>query len=141
MVALSPRLDRDPFAPPALQFSRSVPASIQARLGSSRERNAWGDIAWTWELGECIEALNPDDLTPENRARIEAMTVQLFPGPIRIESECDPDFPDDKWFVVEVQASGDFQSILDDELAWHDKLWELIGRPSGMTFRLCVVPK
>lgn len=73
--------------------------------------------------------------------RIVAMTAQLFPGPVRIETDIDPDFPDARRLVVEVEAQGDFRDILERESRWHDNLWELIGKSAGMHFGLCVFPK
>ena len=80
-------------------------------------------------------------LTPELQSKIIALSQELFPGPVSIQTEFDPEFPDDQWHAVEVEAYGEFREILDRELLWHDKVWELLGKDIGLQFRLSVVPK
>jgi uncharacterized protein YfiM (DUF2279 family) len=81
------------------------------------------------------------EIDQELRSKIVAMTNELFPGPVRFEIEYDPEFPDEKWHVVEVEAHGEFRDILGRELRWHDKVWDLLGKSMGMQFRLGVIPK
>jgi hypothetical protein len=81
------------------------------------------------------------ELTPELRKKIISLSQELFPGPVTIETEFDPEFPDDGWHAVEVEAHGEFREILDRELSWHDRIWELLGKDKGMQFRLSVIPK
>jgi hypothetical protein len=102
------------------------------------------EIATDVELTEFADYLHsPQEpkAAPALQERLVAMTVALFPGPVRMETEIDPDFPEDRRFIVEVQAEGEFRDILNRELKWHDKLWELVGKSAGMQFSLCVFPK
>ncbi len=119
---------------PELDRSITFEEWFQSVFGSTpaAELHTPNDSPQVPELSEC---------SPELSARIIAMTHELFPGPIRVETDIDPEFPDDKRFVVEVEARGEFREIIERELRWHDKLWALVGKSVGMRFGICIFPK
>ena len=90
--------------------------------------------------GDNAHAVLPS-LSPEVRSKIIAMTQGLFPGPIQIERDFDPQFPEDQWFVVDAEARGEVREMIDRELLWHDKVREIVGLADALRFRLCVFPK
>jgi len=93
------------------------------------------------ELARGLESPATPKPAPALHDRLVAMTTILFPCRVRIESEVDPEFPEDRRFVVEVEAEGEFRDIIERELQWHDRLWEIVGKSAGMQFSLCVFPK
>ena len=73
-------------------------------------------------------------------AEVRAITQELFPGKCEFTSEFDPEYPDDRYVVVNVEASGELKEIVDRECRWHERirqrwpnLWD--------TLRLLVVPR
>jgi hypothetical protein len=101
-----------------------------------------GDIqAAASSVGDLNATLHSVGVSATQMQQIEAMTRSLFPGPVRIESVVDPEFPDDRRTVVEVHAHGEFREIIERELLWHDKLWEIVGKDVGLNFGLCVFPQ
>jgi hypothetical protein len=81
------------------------------------------------------------ELSAELRSRLVSMTAELFPGPIRIESDVDPEFPEVKRLVVEVEGRGELRELVQRELQWHDRMWELVGKEAGMRIGICVYPQ
>jgi len=114
---------------PRASSEADFPVSDESRLQPANAKHENDDEIQLVEIGQ------------ELRSKIVAMTYKLFPGPIRIETDIDPEFPEDKRFVVEVEARGEFREIIERELRWHDKLWELVGKPDGLRFGICIFPK
>lgn len=54
------------------------------------------------------------------------LTQRMFPGPVAAQVVADPEWPDDRCLVLDVEASGEFQEILQRECAWHRQLQRLI---------------
>jgi hypothetical protein len=53
------------------------------------------------------------------------ITQELFPGPCELTHESDPEYPKDRYVVVNVEAAGDFKEILDRECVWHGRIRQL----------------
>jgi hypothetical protein len=84
-------------------------------------------------------ALAPFDLAsvmPE----VRAITQELFPGPCEFTHEFDPEYPEDRYVVVNVESSGEFKEILDRECCWHDRIRQL-WPDLWDKLRLSVVPR
>jgi hypothetical protein len=71
---------------------------------------------------------------------VREITQKLFPGKCEFTSECDPEYPEDRYVVVEVEATGEPKEIIDRESVWDERirqrwpnLWD--------TLRLLVVPR
>jgi hypothetical protein len=88
---------------------------------------------------EVKAALSPPPTGPLLE-RILAMTGELFPGPAVIRQDVDPDFPDDTALVMEVEASGEMDSIADRQIEWHRRMDD-IDRATSDRLRLLVFPK
>jgi hypothetical protein len=73
-------------------------------------------------------------------ADIRQITGQLFPGKCELTSEFDPEYPDDRYVVVNVEAEGDPHSIVDRTCKWHELIRQLSGDLPGR-LRLSVVPR
>jgi len=87
-----------------------------------------------------VQAACPSLGTAPLLDEIKAMTTGMYPSPSVIRKDFDSDYPDESWFVVEVQDRGEFREMLDRELLWHDKLRAMIGDDTS-SFRLCVFPQ
>lgn len=72
--------------------------------------------------------------------RIMDLTAELFPGPAVLRRDFDPDFPNDQWLVMEVEATGTVREILDREIDWHRRL-DSLDPSIANQFRLCLFPK
>jgi len=84
-------------------------------------------------------AKRPASPTMPELERILAMTAELFPGQSSVRRDFDSDYPEDAWYVVEVEAAGAFDKIMDREMDWHRRVDELTS-PGGR-FSLCVFPQ
>jgi hypothetical protein len=72
-------------------------------------------------------------------ADVREVTQRLFPGKCEFTSEFDPEYPDDRYVVVNVESSGNSQDIVDRTCEWHAQVRRLTGEPQGK-LRLSVVP-
>jgi hypothetical protein len=73
-------------------------------------------------------------------AEVREITAEIFPGKCEFTSEFDPEYPDDRYVVVNVEATGEPKEIVDRCRKWHERirqswpdLWD--------TLRLFVVPR
>jgi hypothetical protein len=66
-----------------------------------------------------------------------AITGELFPGPLSIEREVDPEVPDQAFLVVTVEATGTVKDIVRRRREWHAKAEPLL---IGLDVRLSIIP-
>lgn len=65
------------------------------------------------------EATLPGQLESSEEYRdVLAMTQRLFPGPVEVRRERDPEFPEE-YVVFDVQVHGDLKSLMALESQWH----------------------
>ncbi len=94
-----------------------------------------------------IDSLNVDITTPtasvplqaaDTIGRILDITTELFPGEVAVGNSADPEFPDDRFVVFTVDASGELDEILDRECEWLRRVAAIT--PGTHAFRLSVHP-
>jgi hypothetical protein len=71
---------------------------------------------------------------------VRAVTQELFPGKCEFTSEFDPEYPDDRYVVVNVEATGEPREIVDRCCKWHERVRQLWPELWD-TLRLFVVPR
>jgi len=59
-------------------------------------------------------------------AAVLAITKRLFPDGASVTESFDPAWPDDKFFVVNVVATGDPDSIIQRQSEWHTELAKIL---------------
>jgi hypothetical protein len=67
------------------------------------------------------------------------ITEEMFPGPVSVETTCDPEDPDVKFVVVNVSYHGDVKRAVDKRIEWHQRVSQVQHGVSQMT-RLCICP-
>jgi hypothetical protein len=73
-------------------------------------------------------------------AEVREITQELFPGKCEFTNEYDPEYPDDRYVVVNVEATGDPKEIVDLCCEWHERIRRLWPHLWD-TLRLLVVPR
>jgi hypothetical protein len=58
-------------------------------------------------------------------AEVRSIAQELFPGKCEFTTECDPEYPDDRYVVVNVEANGSPKEIVDRELVWDQRIRQL----------------
>ena len=53
-------------------------------------------------------------------AELEGISQRLFPGPLGVVLEHDPEWPDAPMITFSVHATGDCREIIDRECQWHE---------------------
>lgn len=85
------------------------------------------------------QARSPE-LPPDLLDQVREITQEIFPGKCEFTSEFDPEYPEDRYVVVNVEATGDIKEIVDRECVWDQRVRQL--RPDLWdTLRLSVVPR
>lgn len=65
------------------------------------------------------EARLPDQLeSSEEYRNVLAMTQRLFPGPVEVRRERDPEFPEE-YVVFDVQVHGNLKQVMTLDSQWH----------------------
>jgi len=72
-------------------------------------------------------------------SNVREITQALFPGRCEFTSEFDPEYPDDRYVVVNVEAKGEPRDIVDRTCEWHARILNLSDGLHGR-LRLSVVP-
>ena len=62
-----------------------------------------------------------DNLTPWMSA-VNRITEELFPGPFSCQDEFDPEYPDETYVVVNVEATGELREVVRRQRKWHDRI-------------------
>ena len=70
---------------------------------------------------------------------ILAVTQEMFEGDPTIEISRDPEDPEHPFFVVTVHWRGEARAMVDQRLAWHERISKLHSGGVGV-FRLSVIP-
>jgi hypothetical protein len=94
--------------------------AVEARLGSN------GTVVPTADLADVL-------------AQVRQITQEIFPGACTFTSECDPEHPDDRYVVVNVEATGDPKEIVDRGCVWDQRIRQL-RLDLWDTLRLVVLP-
>lgn len=68
------------------------------------------------------------------------ITQEIFPGEARVNLESDPEFPEETYFVVDVQASGTSEEILNRRGKWHERVRQVSPDCFG-NVRLSITPE
>lgn len=55
-------------------------------------------------------------------AEVREITEEIFPGKCEFTSEVDPEYPEDRYVVVNVEASGSPQEIVDRSCQWDERI-------------------
>lgn len=62
------------------------------------------------------------------------VTQELFPGPVSAQVMGDPEYPQERFTVIEARASGRAEDVLDRQAEWHRRISRL--SPHCSTLRL-----
>lgn len=73
-------------------------------------------------------------------AEVREITQELFPGKCEFTSEFDPEYPEDRYVVVNVEASGDLKEIAERGCVWHERIRPLTAGEFGI-LRLSIIPR
>ena len=78
------------------------------------------------------ERLQPSGLGLEMPADLSALmadivrvTQELFPGHVTVQVMADPEYPQDRFTVIEAQTSGDVADAVDRRAEWHRRVARL----------------
>lgn len=58
-----------------------------------------------------------------------AITRELFPGPIELSYETDPETPDEPFLMLMVRASGKPKEVVQRRREWHRRVGEALPNP------------
>lgn len=64
--------------------------------------------------------------------QVSAMTLELFPGRLAIDTDVDPEIRDDVCLLFQVEASGSVEEIVARNNAWHHKLVTIAPKWPGL---------
>jgi hypothetical protein len=67
-------------------------------------------------------------------ADVVRVTKELFPGHVSVQVMTDPEYPQDRFTVIEAQASGKVVDVVDRRAEWHRRVLGL--SPSCSALRL-----
>lgn len=70
---------------------------------------------------------------------VRRITQDIFPGKFELVSEQDPEYPDDRYLVVEVEATGKASEIVERSHEWHSRIRHL-SRDLAQNLRLFIDP-
>jgi hypothetical protein len=73
-------------------------------------------------------------------ADVRQISQELFPGPCKFTSEFDPEYPEDRYVVVNVEATGDLKEIAERGCVWHERIRRLTANVFGI-LRLSIAPR
>lgn len=71
-------------------------------------------------------------------AAVIDISAELFPGPLEVHLEFDPELPNKKFVVLTVRASGKPKDLVRRRLAWHRRVSEAVPETN---IRLCITQK
>jgi hypothetical protein len=71
---------------------------------------------------------------------VRAITQELFPGKCEFTNEFDPEYPQDRYVVVNVEATGDLKEIAQRGVVWHERMRQLSASLFGI-LRLSIIPR
>ncbi len=68
--------------------------------------------------------------------QIAEITKDLFPGSISICVQDDPDYPQDRYTIIEVEVAAPVANILERRGQWHRRIVQLSGSCRNLRLRL-----
>jgi hypothetical protein len=71
---------------------------------------------------------------------VREITQELFPGKCEFTSEFDPEYPEDRYVVVNVEATGEIKEIAERGCAWDVRIRQLSEDLFGI-LRLSIEPR
>jgi hypothetical protein len=71
---------------------------------------------------------------------VRKITQELFPGKCEFSHEFDPEYPDDRYIVVDVEAKGEPRELVDRSCEWHKRI-EAAAPNSFGHLRLSIMPR
>lgn len=71
--------------------------------------------------------------------KVRQITRDLFPGPIEIETDSDPEDPASSWWTFCVESSLEHAELRPLRAKWHEAVYQL-GVRDATQFRLAIVP-
>lgn len=71
---------------------------------------------------------------------VREITQELFPGKCEFTSEFDPEYPEDQYVLVHVEATGSPKEIVDRSCLWDEGIRRIASELAGCV-RLFVVPR
>jgi hypothetical protein len=71
---------------------------------------------------------------------VRKITQEIFPGKCEFTHECDPEYPEDRYVVVNVEAKGEPKELVDRSCLWDERISQLPGYVFGQ-LRLLIVPQ
>lgn len=84
--------------------------------------------------------LRTPDYSPQTLAHVVRLTEQLFPGGVSVEVLSDPESPSETFIVLNVEAHGDPQELLERQCQWHERVAALASAAAG-GYRLSINPQ
>ena len=89
-------------------------------------------------LEERLESKRPVSEVPVDLSNLLAdvvcVTQELFPGQVSLQVMSDPEYPQERFTVIEAQTSGDVPDVVDRRAEWHRRVTRL--SPLCSTLRL-----
>lgn len=76
------------------------------------------------------DAVLPPSYTAAEYGEVRALTERLFPGPIDVRRELDPEIPDYDYLVFNVGACGTVEEVSARDAQWHHELAKIAPNPS-----------
>jgi hypothetical protein len=70
---------------------------------------------------------------------VRRITQELFPGKCEFTHEFDPEYPEDRYVVVNVEASGEPKELVDRSGEWHRRIEQVAPNSFGH-LRLLIWP-
>jgi hypothetical protein len=110
-----------------IRLELAVLSSRVAALERERRQNGRAESTAPFDLASVM---------PE----VRRIAQELFPGPYEFVDKFDPEYPDDRYVLVRVEATGDIKEIADREEVW-DKRIRQMWPDLWDTLRLFVVPR
>jgi hypothetical protein len=71
-------------------------------------------------------------------ADVVHVTKELFPGHVSVQVMTDPEYPQDRFTVIEAQASGQVVDVVDRRAEWHRRVLGLSPSCSALRLKLDV---
>jgi hypothetical protein len=110
---------------PLFETALSLPLPERAELATllSQSLNATGE---KFDLASVV-----DD--------VHKITQELFPGKCEFTHEFDLEYPDDRYVVVNVEASGTPKELVDRSCQWSERIRQVVPNALG-NLRLMIMP-
>lgn len=86
------------------------------------------------------EELRAPDSASHTLAQVVQLTEQLFPGAVSVELLTDLESPAETFIVLNVEARGEAQELIDRQCAWHERVAALASAAAS-SYRLSIDPQ